>query len=87
MGPPALDKEMNEFTEEAGTTRWYLYNIDRETILEEPGEIVTSIRSTPETPRRCTTEEKMLVPPIYLIRGASRTPTGPPALVMAPSSL
>ena len=27
------------------------------------------------------------VPPIYLIRGASRTPTGPPALVMAPSSL
>ena len=28
-----------------------------------------------------------LVHPIYLIRGASRTPTGPPALVMAPSSL
>ena len=28
-----------------------------------------------------------LVPPIYLIRGTSRTPTGPPALVMAPSSL
>ena len=27
------------------------------------------------------------VPPIYLIRGASRTPTSPPALVMAPSSL
>ena len=27
------------------------------------------------------------MPPIYLIRGASRTPTGPPALVMAPSSL
>ena len=30
---------------------------------------------------------KYAVPPIYLIRGASRTPTGPPALVMAPSSL
>ena len=29
----------------------------------------------------------LAVPPIYLIRGASRTPTGPPALVMAPSSL
>ena len=29
----------------------------------------------------------LIVPPIYLIRGASRTPTGPPALVMAPSSL
>ena len=31
--------------------------------------------------------ERNPVPPIYLIRGASRTPTGPPALVMAPSSL
>ena len=58
---PALDKEMNEFTEEAGTTRWYLYDIDRETVLEEPGEIVASIRSKPETPRRCTTEEKTLL--------------------------
>ena len=37
---PALDKEKNEFTEEAGTTRWYLYDLDRETIIEEPGEIV-----------------------------------------------
>ena len=33
------------------------------------------------------TQSFMAVPPIYLIRGASRTPTGPPALVMAPSSL
>ena len=58
---PALDKEKNEFTEEAGTTRWYLYDLDRETILEEPGEIVASIRSKPETPRRCITEEKTLL--------------------------
>ena len=58
---PALDKEKNEFTEEAGTTRWYLYDLHRETILEEPGEIVANIRSKPETPRRCTTEEKMLL--------------------------
>ena len=58
---PALDKEKNEFTEEAGTTRWYFYDLDRETILEEPGEIVASIRSKPETPRRCTTEEKTLL--------------------------
>ena len=58
---PALDKEKNEFTEEAGTTRWYLYDVDRETILEEAGEIVASIRSKPETPRRCTTEEKSLL--------------------------
>ncbi|MBM4043208.1 MAG: SWF/SNF helicase family protein, partial [Planctomycetes bacterium] len=60
-GLPALDKEKNEFTEEAGTTRWYLYDLDRETILEEPGEIVQSIRSKPETPRRCTTDEGTLL--------------------------
>ncbi len=30
-------------------------------ILEEPGEIVASIRSTPNTPRKCATEEKNLV--------------------------
>ena len=58
---PALDTEKNEFTDEAGTTRWYLYDLDREAILEEPGEIVASIRSTPETPRRCTTEEMTLL--------------------------
>ena len=53
---PALDKEKNEFTEEAGTTRWYLFDLDRGTLLEEPGEIVASIRSKPErlgaAPRR-----------------------------------
>jgi hypothetical protein len=58
---PALDKEENEFTEEAGTTRWYLYDLDRETILEEPSEIVDSIRSRPETPRRCALEEVTLL--------------------------
>jgi len=60
-GLPALDKEKGEFTEEAGTTRWYLYDLDRNAILEEPGEIVGSIRSKPETQRKCTTEEKTLV--------------------------
>jgi hypothetical protein len=58
---PALDKEAGEFTEEAGTTRWYLYDLVRDAILEEPGEIVASIRSKPETPRKCTTEEKTLI--------------------------
>jgi hypothetical protein len=60
-GLPALDKEKNEFTEEAGTTRWYLYDLDRETILEEPGEIVESIRSKAGTPRRCKTKEEKLL--------------------------
>ena len=58
---PALDKEMGKFTEEAGTTRWYLYDLDRDTIHDDPGEIVTSIRSKPNTPRKCTREEKALI--------------------------
>ena len=60
---PALDKEETppKFTEKAGTTRWYLCDLDRDAIIEEPGEIVASIRSKPDTPRSCTSEEKTLV--------------------------
>ena len=58
---PALDQEAGEFTEEAGTTRWYLCDLERDAVLEEPSDIVASIRSRPDTPRRCTTEEKTLV--------------------------
>ncbi|MEZ4379519.1 MAG: hypothetical protein R3B35_14685 [Gemmatimonadales bacterium] len=58
---PALDTQAGEFTEEAGTTRWYLYDLERDAILEEPGEIVASIRSDPSTPRRCTAEQASLV--------------------------
>ena len=58
---PALDKEAGEFTEEAGTARWYLYDLKQDAILEEPQEIIGSIRSKPDTPRKCTTEEKTLV--------------------------
>ena len=58
---PALDKEEGEFTEDAGFTRWYLYDLFRDAILEEPGEIVASIRSEPTTPRKCITQEKTLI--------------------------
>ena len=57
---PALDKEKNEFSEEAGITRWYLYDMDHDAILEEPGEIVLNIRSSPETPRHCSTAQQTL---------------------------
>ncbi len=57
---PALDKETNEFTEEAGTTRWYLYDMDKNTILDDPGEIIESLRCKPDTPRLCVIEQKML---------------------------
>lgn len=58
---PALDKESGEFTEEAGTTRWYLYDTERDAIREDPGDIASSIRSMPETPRKCTTQQPTLV--------------------------
>ncbi|MCX6654406.1 MAG: helicase-related protein [Candidatus Bathyarchaeota archaeon] len=58
---PALDPEAGEFTEEAGTTRWYLYDFERDNIFEEPSEIIDSIKSNSDTPRICTTEEKTLI--------------------------
>ena len=60
-GLPALDNETGEFSEVAGPTRWYLYDMDRDAIIEEPGEIVASIRSTPDTPRRGASSEKTLI--------------------------
>ena len=57
---PALDREHGAFTLEAGPTRWYLYDLDREQILESPAAIVRSIRSRPRTPRRLTMEETSL---------------------------
>jgi ERCC4-like helicases len=58
---PALDKELGEFTLEAGTTRWYLYDLDQSTVREEPSAIVDHIRSTRETPRKCTAGEATLI--------------------------
>ncbi len=58
---PALDKEKDEFTEEAGSTRWYYFELAGDTTVTDPGEIVGWIRSRPATPRRCTMEEKTLL--------------------------
>ena len=57
---PALDKEKREFTHEAGTTRWYLYDLDRDSILQEPGAIIASVRSKPSTKRSCKMEKPTL---------------------------
>src|SRR5439155_10386280 len=57
---PALDKETGEFAEVAGTTRWYLYDIETDAIVEEAGEIVASIRSNRNTARHCSVEPKTL---------------------------
>jgi len=63
--PPAefKDKEKQtaeEWTEEAGHTRWYLYDLASEKIIEEPAEIIGLIRCRPETPRRQTIEKQTL---------------------------
>ena len=50
---PALDADEGAFTLDAGPTRWYLHDLDADAIVESPGEIVESIRSKPNTPRRC----------------------------------
>jgi hypothetical protein len=57
---PGLDKESGDFTEEAGTTRWYLLDTESGKILEEAGAIAEFIRSTPETPRHCVMTPKDL---------------------------
>ena len=57
---PALDAETGAFTLEAGPTRWYLYDMGEDSIVESSGDIVGSIRSKPNTPRRCTTERATL---------------------------
>ncbi|HAM49929.1 MAG TPA: helicase [Nitrospiraceae bacterium] len=52
--------ETEEWSEEAGLTRWYLYDIEKKEILQEPTEIIDLIRSTPETPRHKTLPEETL---------------------------
>ena len=41
------------WSEEIGYTKWYLYDIEKDNIIEEPTEIINLICSTPETPRHC----------------------------------
>ncbi len=54
------DDDEYPWTEEAGETKWYLYDLATEAIYEEPKEIVDIIRSTPETPRVCQIEKQIL---------------------------
>jgi len=58
---PALDTESGEFTLAAGTTRWYLHRIPSGDLIDDPSAIGEAIRSTPETPRVCTTDQTLLI--------------------------
>jgi hypothetical protein len=57
---PALDKEKGIFTEEAGITAWYLYDLDKDAILEDVSMILENIRSKQDTPRICVTPQATL---------------------------
>jgi superfamily II DNA or RNA helicase len=48
------------WTEEAGDTRWYLYDLAEQSIADNPGEIADFIRSEPDTPRHCDIERETL---------------------------
>ncbi len=48
------------WTEEAGRTRWYLYDLATERVVEEPSEIVDVIRCQPDTPRHHEMPENTL---------------------------
>lgn len=48
---PAQEFDGDEWTLEAGYTRWLYYDLASEKILEEAGTIVEAIRSGPDTPR------------------------------------
>jgi superfamily II DNA or RNA helicase len=52
--------DASAWTEEAGSTRWYLYSLNSEQITEEPGEIIELIRSTPDTPRHRAVADETL---------------------------
>ena len=57
---PALDSETGSFSEEAGTTRWYLYDRATGEIVEDPSTIAGSVRSQRDTPRATTGDELWL---------------------------
>ncbi len=56
---PVKDAEDNWSVEE-GDVCWYLYDIESETITDDPAKIIALIRSEPATPRKCKIEQNTL---------------------------
>ena len=57
-----IDAETGQprWSDRAGYTVWLCYDLERNCILSEPGEIADLIRSEPATPRKCAFERKTL---------------------------
>ena len=53
------------WTEEAGPTKWYLFDVKTQRIEDDPAQIIELIRSYPNTERKCT----MAQPTLSDIRG------------------
>jgi len=63
--PPAQIKGKEEqfaedWSEEAGHTRWYLSNVEGDSIVEEPSQIIDFVRCLPKTPRQQVIGQKTL---------------------------
>ena len=63
--PPAETKDKRkpsseEWTEEAGQTRWYLYDLVKDKAIEDLAEILEFIRCAPDTPRQQVMEKQSL---------------------------
>ncbi|MCX5862135.1 MAG: helicase-related protein [Deltaproteobacteria bacterium] len=52
--------EVEQWSEEAGVTGWYLYDLERKTIIDDATQIQELIRSRPDTPRHRTLPENSL---------------------------
>ena len=48
------------WTEAAGPTAWYVYELSTDKVVDEPGQIIDLIRCEPATPRRCRLERQTL---------------------------
>jgi len=57
---PARDMATGTWTDQAGFTRWYLYDMETESILEDAEAIEALIRCQVATPRRCVLDEQAL---------------------------
>lgn len=62
---PAADREAAQhgeipWTEAAGLTGWYLYDLATKNITKDAAEIAAFIRSEPDTPRACSIEQAKL---------------------------
>ena len=58
---PSIDVTLGRWTEEAGQTKWYLYLIDSNTIVENQTEIINHIRCKISTERKRSFSQDVLI--------------------------